>query len=207
LDGALPNPKTDTSEFQAMKTEVAGLPAPRGGRGASAGLPPNSRSGGRPAPPSIRTAIYDGVDIQFRNPDNWRQTRDGNVITIAPDGGVVNGSLAWGMTISPYDVDTHGAARVSLDDATDQLLRVLQRNNPSMRITRDRQPIRVAGIQGYVAEASNDSPAGGAETDLIVTVIAPTGRVYYFVGVAPQNDFLGYRRSFQDVIGSVRFKS
>ena len=29
LDGALPNPKTDTSEFQAMKTEVAGLPARR----------------------------------------------------------------------------------------------------------------------------------------------------------------------------------
>ena len=202
LNGALPNPKTDTSEFQAMKTELAGLPAPlRSGRGASAGLPPNSRGGGRPAPPSMRTAIYDGVDIQFRNPDNWRQSRDGNVITIAPEGGVINGSLAWGMTISPYD------SRVSLDDGTDQVVGILQRNNPSLRITRDRQPIRVGGMQGYAIEASNDSPAGGQETDWIVTVIAPNGRMYYFVGVAPQNDFFEYRRSFQDVIDSIRFKS
>jgi predicted Zn-dependent protease len=202
LNGALPNPKTDTSEFQVMKTGIAGLPAPlRSGRGATAGLPPNSRGGGRPAPPSMRTAIYDGVDIQFRNPDNWRQSRDGNVITVAPEGGVINGSLAWGMTISPYD------SRVSLDDATDQVLGILQRNNPAMRITRDRQPIRVGGMQGYALEASNDSPAGGQETDSIVTVIAPNGRMYYFIGVAPQNDFFEYRRSFQDVIDSIRFKS
>jgi hypothetical protein len=149
----------------------------------------------------MRTAIYDGVDIQFRNPDNWRQSRDGNVITIAPEGGVVNGSLAWGMTISPYD------GRVSLDDGTDQVLGILQRNNPAMRITRDRQPIRVGGMQGYAMEASNDSPAGGEETDSIVTVIAPNGRMYYFIGVAPQNDFFGYRRSFEDVIASIRFKT
>ena len=150
--------------------------------------------------------MYDGVDIQFRNPDNWRQSKEGTVITIAPDGGVVSGSLAWGMTISPYDADTHGAPRVSLDDATDQLLGVLQRNNPAMRVTRDRQPVRVAGFQGYVTEASNDSPAGGVETDWIVTVSASNGRLYYFVGVAPQNDFFEYHRSFQDVIDSVRFK-
>jgi predicted Zn-dependent protease len=207
LNGALPNPKTDTAEFQAMKTEVAGLPAPRNGRGASAGLPPNPRNGGRPAAPSMRAAIYDGADLQFRNPDNWLQSREGTVITIAPDGGVVNGSLAWGMTISPYDADTHGAPRVALDDATDQLLGVLQRNNPAMRITRDRQPIRIGGLQGYATEASNDSPAGGSETDWIVTTVAPNGRAYYFVGVAPQNDFFEYQRFFRDLIDSVRFKS
>jgi predicted Zn-dependent protease len=208
LEGALPNPKIDTTEFQAMKTEVAGLPAPlRGGRGASAGLPPNPRNGGRPAPPSIRTAIYDGVDIQFRNPDNWRQSRDGNVITVAPDGGVVNGSLAWGMTISPYDADAHGAPRPSLEDATDQLLGVLQRNNPAMRINQDRRSIRAGGLPGYAIEALNDSPSGGPETDWIVTVIAPNGQLYYFVGVAPQNDSFEYRRSFEDIIASIRFKT
>jgi beta-barrel assembly-enhancing protease len=210
LNGALPNPMTDSSEFQEMKTEVAGLPAPlRGGRGATAGgnrVPPNPRNGGRPAPPSIRTTIYDGVDIQFRNPDNWRQDRQGAVITIAPESGMVNGSLAWGMTISPFDADMHNEPRISLDDATDQLLGVLQRNNPAMRITQDRRPIRVGSLQGYVTEATNDSPAGGRETDWIVTVIAQNARMYYFVGVSRQDDFDEYRRSFRDIIDTVRFK-
>lgn len=204
LNGALPDPKTDTPEFQTMKTAVAGMPAPRGGRG---GGTADARNSGVPASPSIRTTIYDGADIQFRSPDNWRQTREGNVITIAPEGGLVTGALAWGMTISPFEADRHGQPRISLGDATDQLLAVLQRNNSALRIERDRQPISVGDLQGNVTEASNDSPAGGRETDWIVTVIAPNGRVYYFVGVTPQHDFGVYRGAFQGVIATVRFKS
>jgi hypothetical protein len=119
---------------------------------------------------------------------------------------MVNGSLTWGVMISPYKADDHGG-RISLDDATDQLLRDLQRNNPAMRVTNSRQRMNVGGLQGYVTELSNDSPAGGRETDWIVTVIAPNGGVYYFVGVAPENDFFQYKGSFNDIIGAVRFKS
>ena len=76
-----------------------------------------------------------------------------------------------------------------------------------MRITRRHESIRVGGRSGYVTEASNDSPAGGRETDWIVTTIAPDGMVYYFVGVAPQNDFSTYSLSFQDIIDTVRFRN
>lgn len=210
LNGALPNPKTDTDEFQAMKTEVAGLPAPvRGGRGTAAGggnrPPANARNDGRPDLPSLRTTIFDGTDIEFQYPDNWHQYGQG--ITLAPDGGMVRDSLAWGITVSTFQADKHGRPGISLDEATDQLINVLQRNNSAMSVVQPRQSTRVGTLPGYVTIVSNDSPAGGRETDWIVSVVVPNGMVYYFVGVAPQRDFDEYRRSFEDITASVQFKS
>jgi predicted Zn-dependent protease len=209
LNGALPNARKDTTDFQTFKTQMAGLAAPsRSGRpGAGNRRPANTRNAGSPAQPSSRTLTYSGANLDFRYPDNWRQYGQGSTVTIAPDGGMVNGSLTWGMMISPFDPDSRIRSRISLDDATDQLLKELQRNNTSMRITRSHESIRVGGQAGYVTEVSNDSPAGGAETDWIVTTIAPDGGVYYFVGVAPQNDFNLYYGTFEDIIRSVQFKS
>ena len=34
----------------------------------------------------------------------------------------------------------------------------------------------------------------------------PSANQYYFVGVAPQNDFNRYNRAFEDVMDSVKFK-
>src|SRR5215475_3916705 len=57
LNGALPNPKETTPEFQTVKNDLAGLPAPpKSGRGAAGtNRPPAStRNDGVPDPPSIR---------------------------------------------------------------------------------------------------------------------------------------------------------
>src|SRR5262249_12120547 len=112
----------------------------------------------------------------------------------------------YGMLISTFEPDYHGQGRISLAEATDQLLNDLQRSNPNMRITRGHESIRSGGQQGYLTEASNQSPAGGRETDWIITTFAPDGSFYYFVGVAPQNEFNQYSGAFEDVIDSVRFR-
>jgi len=75
-----------------------------------------------------------------------------------------------------------------------------------MRITRSHERISVGGRTGYLTEASNQSPAGGRETDWVITTMSPDGQVYYFVGVAPQNEFNRYSNAFQDIIDSVKFR-
>ena len=127
-------------------------------------------------------------------------------MTIAPDGGVINNALAYGMMISVFEPDYHGQGRITLEDATDQLLSDLRRSNTNMRITRSHERIRVAGGQGYFTEATNESPAGGRELDWIITTMSPDGMLYYFVGVAPQNEFNTYGRAFEDIIDSVRLR-
>src|SRR5438046_7702877 len=110
------------------------------------------------------------------------------------------------MMMSTCESDYHGQGRISLEQATDQLLTDLQHSNSGLRITRSHERIQVGGRQGYLTEASNQSPSGGRETDWIVTTISPDELVYYFVAVAPQNEFDRYSRTFEDIIDSVRFR-
>ena len=207
LGGAPPNAQTDTSEFQKAKHLIAGLPAPKGGAGGSrGGNRPSDTRGGKPQPPSTRLTTYSGNELQFKYPDNWHPSGEGSAITVAPDGGVVSGGLAYGMMISTFEPDNHGQGQISLDEATDQLISNLQRSNTSMRITRSHESSRVGGKPGLLTEASNQSPAGGRETDWIVTTMRPDGSLAYFVGVAPQNDFSSYSIAFEDIVDTVKFK-
>jgi Zn-dependent protease with chaperone function len=206
LGGAPPNALTDSPDFHSAKTRIAAAPAPKGGARGGTTQPADTRNGRPPALPSVRLSSYNGADLQLRYPDNWRSHGDGSAVTFAPDGGILSTGLAWGLMFSTFEPDSHGRDRVSLDEATDQLLDSLQRSNSSMHITRTHERTRVGGQDGLITEASNQSPAGGREMDWIVTAIRPDGEVQYFIGVAPQNDFDRYLSAFQDVIDSVRFK-
>jgi Zn-dependent protease with chaperone function len=205
LGGMQANARRDSPDFHTVKTSLAGIPAPRGSSNTRTGSRPTDNGTGRPDVPSGRMTNYNGPDIQFRYPDNWRQYGQGSAMTIAPDGGIINGALAYGIMISTFEPDYHGQGRISLEEATDQLLNELRRSNADMRITRSHERINVGGRAGYLTEASNQSPAGGRETDWVVTTMSPGGQVYYFVGVAPQNEFNRYSNAFEDITDSVRF--
>jgi hypothetical protein len=141
-----------------------------------------------------------------RHPDNWRAYGNASAVTLAPDGGIVSDALAWGMIVSSFEPHNDRDGRITLEEATDQLLSELRHSNPGMRIVRNHERVRLAGRPGLSTELTNQSPAGGRETDWVVTVLAPDGRLYYFVGVAPQNDFGRYERVFEMVMDSFRFR-
>jgi hypothetical protein len=94
----------------------------------------------------------------------------------------------------------------NLDQATTQFLQDLQKNNPAMKIVRSRVRAQVDGQTAQLTEATNDSPAGGQETDRIITVLRPNGDLQYFVQVAPTKDWTQYQPAFQAIIKSVRFR-
>jgi photosystem II reaction center protein PsbP len=206
LGGLPPNARRESSDFSRVRASLASMPGPRrNGNTGNGGRTTDNRTG-RPPAPSDRTATYRGQDLDLTYPNNWRQYGEGSAVTLAPEGGVINGALTYGMMVSDFETDYHGQGRISLEEGTDQLLNELQRSNPQMRVIRNHERIRVGGRQGYLAEATNESPAGGRETDWIVTVLSPDGVLYYFVGVAPQNEFSRYNNVFEDIVDSVRFR-
>jgi hypothetical protein len=204
--GRLPvNVRKDSPDFQEVKRIMASMPAAPKSRAAAADNR-NGRSNDKPANPSNRWVNYESRDYRFRHPDNWRVYGDGSAVTLAPDGGIVSKALAWGTIISSFEPQNDRDGQVTLEEATDQLLSQLRRSNPNMRMVRNHERVRVAGRQGLSAELSNESPIGGRETDWIVTVLGPDGLLYYLVGVTPQPDFGQYKRVFENVINSFRFK-
>jgi hypothetical protein len=206
LGGMPARARAGSPDFREIKNKMAGMPAPpKAGTRAANGRPSGNRNG-KPDLPSTRSATFKGRDLQFRYPDNWREYGQGSAMTFAPDGGIINGALAYGMMIATFEPHYDGQGQISLEKATDQLLDELRRSNPKMRITRSHERIRIGGQRGLSTELSNESPAGGRETDWLVTVLRRDGILYYFAGVAPNTDFNRYNRAFENIFDTVRFK-
>ncbi len=207
LGGPPPNYKTDSPEFREIKRYLQSLPPPpKGGRPTAQGS-----SQRRPNPPSNRFLNFENGAVRMNYPDNWRSYGQGNAVTFAPDGGVMddghgNAALAYGMIVNIYDPHNDRDTRLTVEDATDQLVEDMRHSNPAMRIVRSHERIRLAGERALSTYLSNDSPAGGRETDWLITVLRPDG-LLYFVCVAPKRDYDEYNRTFESMLDSVRFPS
>jgi hypothetical protein len=203
LGPAVSNPRTDSPNFQEVKRIMLSLPEPakRDPKAAPTNNSSNSSNGRAPALPSTRTVELSANGVRLRHPDNWKAAVQGTHFDVAPDGGVFSGNLAYGMIV---DVFTPQNTR-SLDQATTQLLNELMRGNPSMKTVRSRMQTRIDGQSALLTELSNDSPAGGQETDYLVTVMR-SNDVLYFVMVAPVKDVAQYKNSFNAILDSVKLR-
>src|SRR5262245_3794364 len=194
-----PNPRTDSGDFQEVKRIMLSLPEPAK-RDPKANT--SNSKGSAPPAPSSRTTDFNAAGVRLKHPDNWKSSVQGTHATIAPDGGVIGGNLAYGMLL---DVFQPQGAR-DLDQATTQLLNELKRGNPSIQVTRSRVQTKVDGKPALLAELLNDSPAGGQETDFVITVSRSTTELLYFVMVAPSKEISPYRNAFNQVMDSVRLR-
>ncbi len=119
------------------------------------------------------------------------------------DDGSGHSALAYGLIIGVSQAKGDPNDSGALHSATDQVIQDLQKSNPSMKITRQGERLRLNGQPGLSAYLSNVSPAGGQETDWVVTVLRPEG-LLYFVCVAPQSSYDKYDKTFSSILDSVR---
>ncbi len=159
--------------------------------------------------------------LRIEYPDNWQTYGQGDAVTIAPRGGLVddgngNQALATGALVNIYEpqVDNPNQQRLqpegygqtsgmSLQAATDRLVQELRLSNQKMRIIRNREGIQVDGQPALSTYFSNDSPLGGRETDWLVTLQRPEG-LLFLVFTAPERDFQSYDSAFQQMLYSVQ---
>src|SRR5216683_2616162 len=205
LGGAPPNAKRDSAEFEAIKREVLALPVVKKPALGAAGAVV------APVPPSRNFAEYQSSLYTLKYPDNWKKYPDSNEggVSFAPEGGVVDdgsghSALAYGLIIGVAQAKGDPNDGNALNSATGQVIQDLQKSNPSMKITRKGERLRLNGKPGLSTYLSNVSPAGGQETDWVVSVLRPEGLVY-FVCVAPQSAYDNYDKTFSSILDSVRF--
>ena len=205
LGGVQPNFKRDSAEFEAIKREVLALPVVKKPTPGAPG------SAAAPAPPSRHFAEYQASSYVLKYPDNWKKypDSDGPGVSFAPEGGVLDdgsghSSVAYGLIIGVAQAKGDPNDGKALNSATSQVIQDLQKSNPSMKITRQGERLRLNGQSGLSIYLSNVSPAGGQETDWVVSVLRPEGLVY-FVCVAPQSAYDNYDKTFSSILDSVRF--
>lgn len=205
--GGLPaKVKKDSPGFEEAKREVKALPVARRSPGAAGVTPPPA---GPPAPPSTNYAQYEADAYSIKYPDNWRKYGEKDSVSFAPDGGVMEGSdghsaLAYGVIVDVSKVAGDGKTGDALESGTQELIKSLQKDNPKMKIGRQPTRVRVNGQPALSTYLNNESPAGGDETDWLITVLRPQGLVY-FVFAAPQREYDKYDGAFSSILDSVRF--
>jgi beta-barrel assembly-enhancing protease len=204
LGGPSGNGKRDSADFEAIKREVLALPVAK--KVAPVAVAPGGR--GAPLPPSGHFAEFQGSSYALKYPDNWGQSGDNSNASFAPPGGVVQGAdgqggLAYGMVVSVTPVQGDSSGSDALANATQQFIQSLQKSNPNMRVVREASAVKLNGQPGLSTYLSNDSPAGGQETDWLITVVQPQG-LLSFLSVAPQSAYGDYDRTFAAILDSVR---
>src|SRR5882724_4249245 len=204
LGGVPPNAKRDSAEFEAIKREVLALPVVK--------KHPPGASGAAALPPSGNFAEYQANSYTIKYPDNWKKypDSDGGGVSFAPEGGVLDdgsghAALAYGLIVSIAQAQGDANDSNTLENGTRQVLQDLQKSNPKMKIQRQGERVRLNGQPGLSTYLTNDSPAGGLETDWVITVLRPEG-LYSFICVAPQTAYSNYDKTFSSILDSVRFK-
>ncbi len=203
--------QNDSVEFREIKSYVHTLPPPpKTPQQQQGGTPTTSGTQAqKPAAPSGRMQDFSNSNLSLRYPDNWKSYAQGDAFTLAPDGGFVsdakgNTSLAYGTMMAVFEPQANSSGQVDLESATTQLISNLRNANPDIRIAKNASRVKLSGQPALATTLTNASPLGGNETDYLITVLRPEGLIY-FVFVAPEKEFVGYQRTFQDMANSIRF--
>jgi beta-barrel assembly-enhancing protease len=156
--------------------------------------------------PSGRFTQFQQSGLSISYPDNWKAGGDQNSVTIAPQQAVAQSGIAYGAIISAANVDAS-----QLDQATDQVVQQLQKDNAGMKVYSSPTSIQVNGQQGRSVYLTGTSPIqqnGQAvpERDWLVTLPGPKGELVYLVFVAPEHDFNQLRPTFQKMLDSFQMQ-
>ncbi len=192
-----------TGEFEHEKQLVAQLPPPPKQPRQQAQQGPQSADG-----TSGGFQTLQGQNFSLQYPAGWQAFGDQNssMVTIAPRQGLVqdrsgNTQVGAGAIVSYYVPEQN---RENLQQATSDLIHHLHTQNPGMQVSSNPRRVRVDGSQGLVTTLASDSPFGGGERDLLLTVQRPEG-IFYMVFVAPDQNFNQLQGAFNEMVQSIRF--
>lgn len=190
---------SDNTEFQRIKLVLAKLPPP-----------PDFR----PADIKVSAAAAGGYkkltthQFELEYPAAWQVHGDteSNLLALAPPDGVLLGpggepAMNYGAILSYFFADP---GRSSLGTATGDLIQRLHSEDPGLRSSGAQKNVEADRQPAILTQFTSDSPAGGSETDLLLTVARPEG-LFYVVFIAPQQDWNEAQRAFDRMMESIRF--
>jgi len=197
---------TDSSEFKAIKTRVAGMKPL-----SSAEVAAMQKQGGPgDITPSTNLKVFTHNEYQISYPENWQVFGDqSSSVTIAPKSGVSQNAVAYGVMIANYQPEEAGE---SLDAATHELIAGLRQSNPDLKqIGRD-ETIRMKNVTAKSAELVGSSPIKDAqgkaleERDWLVSIARRDGTVLYLVFISPDKDFASLRPAFEGMLRTLQVR-
>jgi Zn-dependent protease with chaperone function len=144
--------------------------------------------------------------FQIAYPSNWEVFgNQSSSVTIAPRAGVSETAIAYGVMVSAYRPQN---AR-SLEEATRELIQMLQQGNSQLRVAGDGNEIVVGGVRGLTVPLQGPSPLVSgqqqlAERDQLVTLPRRDGTLLFLLFIAPERDFQALQPAYERMLQTLR---
>ena len=190
---------SDNAEFVQAKGVIAKLPPPPDFRPADIGVTTADAAGYK----KLSTAQF---SIEY--PAAWRVRgdTDSNLLALVPSDGIVFGAngeaaVGYGAVLSCFFADPDRAA---LGTATDDVIQKLRRVDPGLHNEGQQKNVEIDGQPALLTQFSSDSPFGGVETDLLLTVARPEG-LFCLIFIAPERNRGEGQDAFDRMTRSIRF--
>lgn len=142
-------------------------------------------------------------------PENWQIHGDAeSAVTIAPTNGIANDAVAVGAIINAFQPEK----AADIDTATHQLIASLQQSNPALKEIGNDENVTVNKVHGKSVDMIGKSPLTGSdgqperERDWLVALPASDGSVIYVVFIAPDQDFMRLRPTFEQMLRTLHLK-
>jgi len=165
--------------------------------------------GGSASAPSGNFQNFAHTDYTIRYPDNWQLHGDPqSAVTIAPDNGIAHDAVAYGAIINKFRPQNAN----SIDQSTQQLVETLQQSNPALKAIGSPQQITVNNVHGLSQDFNGLSPLADQngqqerERDWLVALPSKDGSVMYVIFIAPDQDFINLRPTFQQMLRTFHLK-
>ena len=94
--------------------------------------------------------------------------------------------------------------RSSLTVATGDLIQQLRRIDPGLHDSGTQKNVEVDHQPAVVTQFNSDSPFGGSEMDLLVTVMRPEG-LFYLIFISPEQKWDETGPAYKQMTQSIRF--
>ena len=144
--------------------------------------------------------------FQIQYPSNWKAFGNQNgPVTIAPEAGVSQSAIAYGVVISGYQPQ----GQQSLQQSAEQIYAGLRESNPQMQAAGQPQNTSVNGMPAIAVDLQSPSPLQNngqpvVEHDKLVCVQRQDGTVLWLLFIAPDRDFRALAPTYQQMLQSLR---
>ncbi len=207
-----PNSGTqNTADFRNVQARLRGQPRARSGAEIAQGggygnnrYPTNSGSVGRAQAPSPRLRTFNGGYFSVSVPENFRQGGGQESVVFVPEGGY---SEVQGQSNFTHGVMV-GVERTNarnLRAASNQYISQLLQGNQYLRQQGGYQRGTLGGRAGLATNLVGRSPVTGAnEFVTVYTTQLRSGELFYFITIAPQNDYRSFSGAFDRMRSSLQ---
>jgi len=203
--------QTDAPEFLAAKKALANVNEESAAQVSAAQKPALMSRLSMQNIASSNFRDFQHVAYALRYPENWRidGDADSTSVTIYPEGGYLNGTLAYGLMISGFQ--PKGKSSQELDDGLLELMADIEQANSDLQIANSPLAFTLHGRDarkldwfGKSAVQENGHPL--RERVRLIALLGRSHVLLYTVFVAPEADFEALLPTFEHVLDSLQVR-